>query len=36
MQAYAKAPVVALQENGRALAIQQDALVTSGMLLGVD
>lgn len=36
MVAYAKAPVVALQENGRALAIQQDALVTSGMLLGVD
>ncbi|MFM5569069.1 DUF2057 domain-containing protein [Aeromonas veronii] len=36
MQAYAKAPVVALQENGRALAIQQDALVTSGMLLVVD
>ncbi|MFM5460103.1 DUF2057 domain-containing protein [Aeromonas veronii] len=36
MQSYAKAPVVALQENGRALAIQQDALVTSGMLLGVD
>ncbi|MFM4712780.1 DUF2057 domain-containing protein [Aeromonas veronii] len=36
MQAYAKDPVVALQENGRALAIQQDALVTSGMLLGVD
>jgi uncharacterized protein YccT (UPF0319 family) len=36
MQAYAKAPVVGLQENGRALAIQQDALVTSGMLLGVD
>ncbi|MGN5136525.1 DUF2057 domain-containing protein [Aeromonas veronii] len=36
MQAYAKAPVVALQENGRALSIQQDALVTSGMLLGVD
>ena len=36
MQAYAKAPVVALQENGRALAIQQDVLVTSGMLLGVD
>lgn len=36
MQAYAKAPVVGLQDNGRALAIQQDALVTSGMLLGVD
>ncbi|WP_421253492.1 DUF2057 domain-containing protein [Aeromonas jandaei] len=36
MQAYAKSPAVALQENGRALAIQQDALVTSGMLLGVD
>ncbi|HDO1313347.1 DUF2057 domain-containing protein [Aeromonas veronii] len=36
MQAYAKAPVVALQENGRELAIQQDVLVTSGMLLGVD
>ncbi|ELM3614644.1 DUF2057 domain-containing protein [Aeromonas sobria] len=36
MQAYAKAPVVGLQESGRALAIQQDALVTSGMLLGVD
>ncbi|WP_042010429.1 DUF2057 domain-containing protein [Aeromonas fluvialis] len=36
MQAYAKAPVVALQENGQALAIQQDALVTSGILLGVD
>ncbi|MGL5463175.1 MAG: DUF2057 domain-containing protein [Aeromonas veronii] len=36
MQAYAKDPVVALQENGRALAIQQDVLVTSGMLLGVD
>lgn len=36
MRAYAKAPVVALQENGRALAIQQDVLVTSGMLLGVD
>lgn len=36
MQAYAKVPVVGLQENGRALAIQQDALVTSGMLLGVD
>ncbi|KIQ78124.1 DUF2057 domain-containing protein [Aeromonas sp. L_1B5_3] len=36
MQAYAKSPVVALQESGRALAIQQDALVTSGMLLGVD
>lgn len=36
MQAYAKAPVVALQENGHVLAIQQDALVTSGMLLGVD
>ena len=36
MQAYAKLPAVALQERGRALAIQQDALVTSGMLLGVD
>ncbi|WP_421233589.1 DUF2057 domain-containing protein [Aeromonas jandaei] len=36
MQAYAKSPAVALQESGRALAIQQDALVTSGMLLGVD
>ncbi|WP_421337228.1 DUF2057 domain-containing protein [Aeromonas veronii] len=36
MLAYAKAPVVALQENGHALAIQQDVLVTSGMLLGVD
>ncbi|MCF5893553.1 DUF2057 domain-containing protein [Aeromonas veronii] len=36
MQAYAKDPVVALQENGRVLAIQQDVLVTSGMLLGVD
>lgn len=35
MQAYAKSPAVALQESGRALAIQQDALVTSGMLLGV-
>ncbi|MGL6004392.1 DUF2057 domain-containing protein [Aeromonas sobria] len=36
MQAYAKAPLVGLQESGRALAIQQDALVTSGILLGVD
>ncbi|RQM77774.1 DUF2057 domain-containing protein [Aeromonas jandaei] len=36
MQAYAKSPAVALQESGRALAIQQDGLVTSGMLLGVD
>ncbi|MCE9849845.1 DUF2057 domain-containing protein [Aeromonas allosaccharophila] len=36
MQVYAKAPVVGLQENGRELAIQQDVLVTSGMLLGVD
>ncbi|QTL92230.1 DUF2057 domain-containing protein [Aeromonas jandaei] len=36
MQAYAKSPAVALQESGRALAIQQDELVTSGMLLGVD
>lgn len=36
VQAYAKSPAVALQESGRALAIQQDALVTSGMLLGVD
>ncbi|MBL0545076.1 DUF2057 domain-containing protein [Aeromonas jandaei] len=36
MQAYAKSPAVALQESGRGLAIQQDALVTSGMLLGVD
>ena len=36
MQAYAKVPLVRLQESGRALAIQQDALVTSGMLLGVD
>ncbi|PTT47840.1 DUF2057 domain-containing protein [Aeromonas sp. HMWF016] len=36
MQAYAKSPAVALQESGRALTIQQDALVTSGMLLGVD
>ncbi|CAJ1840324.1 hypothetical protein FNBNMHLP_01948 [Aeromonas jandaei] len=36
MQAYAKSPAVALQESGWALAIQQDALVTSGMLLGVD
>ncbi|PPA30490.1 DUF2057 domain-containing protein [Aeromonas jandaei] len=36
MQAYAKSPAVALQESCRALAIQQDALVTSGMLLGVD
>lgn len=36
MQAYAKSPAVALQESGRALAIQQDALVTSGILLGVD
>ncbi|MGN5112613.1 DUF2057 domain-containing protein [Aeromonas jandaei] len=36
MQAYAKSPAVALQESGRALAIQQDALVTCGMLLGVD
>ncbi|WP_421219230.1 DUF2057 domain-containing protein [Aeromonas jandaei] len=36
MQAYAKSPAVALQESGRGLSIQQDALVTSGMLLGVD
>jgi uncharacterized protein YccT (UPF0319 family) len=36
MQGYAKAPMVGLQESGRELAIQQDALVTSGMLLGVD
>ncbi|MGN5171390.1 DUF2057 domain-containing protein [Aeromonas sp. 102P] len=36
MEAYAKSPAVALQESGRALAIQQDALVTSGILLGVD
>ena len=36
MEAYAKSPAVALQESGRALAIQQDALMTSGMLLGVD
>lgn len=36
MEAYAKSPAVALQESGRVLAIQQDALVTSGMLLGVD
>lgn len=36
MQLYAKAPVVALQADGRALSIQQDALVTSGMLLGMD
>ncbi|MGL4765024.1 MAG: DUF2057 domain-containing protein [Aeromonas sp.] len=36
MQAYAKSPAVALQESGRTLAIQQDAMVTSGMLLGVD
>jgi uncharacterized protein len=28
--------VVALQADGRALSIQQDALVTSGMLLGMD
>ncbi|MGY3892287.1 DUF2057 domain-containing protein [Aeromonas enterica] len=36
MQLYAKAPVVALQADGQALPIQQDALVTSGMLLGMD
>ncbi|WP_314926424.1 DUF2057 domain-containing protein [Aeromonas piscicola] len=36
MQLYARAPVVALQADGRALSIQQDALVTSGMLLGMD
>ncbi|WP_348685624.1 DUF2057 domain-containing protein [Aeromonas bestiarum] len=36
MQLYAWAPVVALQADGRALSIQQDALVTSGMLLGMD
>ncbi|QNF14478.1 DUF2057 domain-containing protein [Aeromonas jandaei] len=36
MEAYAKSPAVALQESGRGLSIQQDALVTSGMLLGVD
>jgi uncharacterized protein YccT (UPF0319 family) len=36
MVAYAKGPVVMLQANGQALDTQQDALVTSGMLLGVD
>ncbi|MCH7347936.1 DUF2057 domain-containing protein [Aeromonas sp. MR7] len=36
MQLYARAPVVVLQADGRALSIQQDALVTSGMLLGMD
>jgi len=36
MRAYANSPAVALQGSGQALAIQQDALVMSGMLLGVD
>ena len=34
--AYAKGPVVTLQANGQALDTQQDALVTSGMLIGMD
>lgn len=36
MVTYAKAPVVTLQANGQALDTQQDALVTSGMLIGMD
>ncbi|HGY1012443.1 TPA: DUF2057 domain-containing protein [Aeromonas salmonicida subsp. smithia] len=36
MVAYAKAPVVTLQANGQAIATQQDALMTSGMLIGMD
>ncbi|RSM32139.1 DUF2057 domain-containing protein [Aeromonas salmonicida] len=36
MVAYAKAPVVTLQANGQALDTQQDAVVTSGMLIGID
>ncbi|ARW83503.1 DUF2057 domain-containing protein [Aeromonas salmonicida] len=36
MVAYAKAPVVTLQANGQALATQQDVLMTSGMLIGMD
>ncbi|MFM1681553.1 DUF2057 domain-containing protein [Aeromonas salmonicida] len=36
MVAYAKAPVVTLQANGQALDTQQDALMTSGMLIGMD
>ncbi|MFM4732432.1 DUF2057 domain-containing protein [Aeromonas salmonicida] len=36
MVAYAKAPVVTLQASGQALDTQQDALMTSGMLIGMD
>lgn len=36
MVTYAKAPVVTLQANGQALDTQQDALMTSGMLIGMD
>lgn len=36
MEAYAKTPVVTLQANGQALDTQQDALMTSGMLIGMD
>ncbi|MEL3929421.1 DUF2057 domain-containing protein [Aeromonas enteropelogenes] len=36
MEAYARKPVIALQAGGQPLQIAQDALVTRGMLIGMD
>ncbi|WP_439837252.1 DUF2057 domain-containing protein [Aeromonas enteropelogenes] len=36
MEAYARKPVIALQAGGQSLQIAQDALVTRGMLIGMD
>ncbi|MFQ2363578.1 DUF2057 domain-containing protein [Aeromonas dhakensis] len=36
MAQYAKSPVMGLQADGKVMASEQDALVTSGMLIGMD
>ncbi|GJC06944.1 DUF2057 domain-containing protein [Aeromonas hydrophila] len=36
MAQYAESPVMGLQAGGQSIASQQDALVTSGMLIGMD
>ncbi len=36
MAQYAESPVMGLQAGGQSIASQQDALITSGMLIGMD
>ena len=36
MAQYAKSPVMGLQADGKVMASEQDALVTNGMLIGMD